>query len=116
MLMTMVHQATTPSYIRMQLERFGTTQLVVADLADVDNSSFSLALNGFRGFSQDAQDNILLVFHFFRDLMELYKGIPLDLTDIKKLRPLYKQWLAGREETAVVRTASEQAASNGQKK
>jgi hypothetical protein len=108
--MTIVHQGFTPKYIRSRIAFFGSTQLVVADLADVDNSGFSLALNGFRGFSEEAQSNIFRVFSFFTDLQERSDGVPVDFTDIEKLRPLWRKWCAARDESVVIRTVAEQAA------
>ncbi len=101
-----VYQSFTQKYLRMQIAEFGTTQLVVAEFAGIDNSQLSFFMNGHRGLSTKAQREIHRVFAFFEEVRD-ETDLPIDFTNVIALRPHWKQWCAAREEGEVVRTQGE---------
>ncbi|MGD0957996.1 MAG: hypothetical protein ABR953_14380 [Candidatus Acidiferrales bacterium] len=105
-----VYQYCEPRFVRAEITRFRTTQLVVSGLGGIDSAQFSLFLNSHRGLSPRAQQAIFSVLGFLQALTDesaARGALAPDLTDMSVLRPHYQKWCAARAENEVVRTGAE---------
>ena len=105
----MTTQHARPREVAELLTRHKIPQLTIARLIGRSQPALCLYLNGKRGLTLDTEVALLKVLRFLSELAEESK-VPVDFSNIKKLRPLWLQHLRLESEAQLIELVDEQQA------